>query len=841
VLWAVENVSSRVIVGSTPVSSKSGEKFVNSSQQQAANFWGAETFLRRFANVLTLTVAVMMVVTLGASTALAQAVPVIYGPLSPEQKAPGAATFTLTVYGTGFASDAVVKWNGAALTTTFVTAEKLTASVPAANVATAGTALVTVTNGTGTASNAQYFEIVKNGFTVAYSKIDYATDLTPNDVTTTEFTTSGHLDLAAATGNNTISVLLGNGTGAFPTHVQYAVPGNPYAIIHGDFNGDGNQDLATADQYSSQVSVLLGNGDGTFQGHVEYAGASGGAPVALATADVNGDGKLDLVVVNYKTNNVSVLLGNGDGTFQAHVEYATGNGPMGVAIGDLNGDGKLDLVVANSIDNTVSVLLGNGDGTFQAAVPYATANTPTCVVVGNFTTSDTLDVAIATSGGLASVLLGNGNGTLQNKVNYTIGLGAVAIAAADMNSSGKLSLITANETDNTTSLLVGNGNGTFKSESIFPTNGSPVGLAIGDFNENGKLDIAAVANTGNFASVQLDSLLTLSPTLNSFGTITSGDPSAAKTITLKNNGTTAYTMGTIATIGSYPTDFTIQSASTCPTTTSLAAGASCTFLNVFDPTLSEYANAQVQVTSSNGSMIAYQQTGTGNVPISMNPRTITFSGYQLVGTTSAAKTTTFTNVSGVPVTFTSLVLSGVNQNQFSQTSTCPGLLGNAPGTLAPGASCTSNIYFVPTESGGANVTAIYSGNFTVGRAGSLVSAEATAVSVTPKTLTFPSTVVNISSSPMTVTFQNAGSVALPLTGVWFTGSEPYFSQTNTCNYPNGSVAANSTCTFSVTFSPLTTGTFTATLNIGNSDPTGPQTVKLTGTGTAAPGNAVRLK
>ena len=807
---------------------------MNTSQQKVTKFLGAETVSRRFAKVLTLTLAAMIVVSLGASAALAQ-VPFLYGPLSPGQKAPGAATFTLTVYGTGFASDAVVDWNGTALTTTFKTAEELTASVPAADVATAGTALVTVKNGTGTVSNALYFEIVKNGFTAAFSKIDYATDVTPNDVTTTEFTSSGHLDLAAATGNNTVSVLLGTGTGTFGTKVQYAVPGNPYAIIHGDFNGDGKQDLATADQYSSQASILLGNGDGTFGAHEEYSSATGGAPVALATGDLNGDGKLDLVVVNYKANTVSILLGNGEGTFQTQVEYATGNGPMGVAVGDLNGDGKLDLVVANSIDNTVSVLLGNGDGTFQTAVPYATANTPTCVVLGNFGTTDTLDVAIATSGGLASVLLGNGNGTLQNKVNYTIGLGAVAIAAADLTSSGKLSLITANETDNTTSVLVSNGNGTFKAQSVFPTNGAPVGLAIGDFNQNGKLDIAAVDNTGNFVSVQLDSLLTLSPTINSFGTITSGDPSAAKTITLKNNGTTAYTMGTIATVGSSPTDF--SQTNTCPTqgTGTLAAGASCTFSNVFDPALSEFADAQVQITSG-GSMIAYQETGTGNVPIMMNPRTITFSGYQLVGTTSAAKTTTFTNESGVTVTFTSLILSGVNENQFSQTTTC-----NIPGTLAPGASCTSNIYFVPTVSGTASVTAIYNGDFTVGRAGTLVTAEATAVKVTPTSITFKSTADGATSTSV-VTFQNAGSVALPITSINFiNGTENYFSQTNTCNFPNGSVPANSSCTITVAFTPETVGTFTATMSIGNGDPTGPQQVKLTGTGTAAPGSAVRVK
>jgi hypothetical protein len=807
---------------------------VNTSQQHAANFQGAETFSRRFAKSLTLTLAVMVVVSLGASAALAQAVPVIYGPLSPGQKAPGSGTFTLTVYGTGFTSTAVVNWNGKPLTTTFVTAEKLTASVPNTDLTTAGTAQVTVSQG-AVSSNAEYFQIVKNGYTVAWNKADYTTDLTPNDVTTAQFTSSGHMDLATATGNNTISVLLGNGTGSFPTHVQYPVPGNPYAIIHGDFNGDGKQDLATVDQYSSQASVLLGNGDGTFQGHVEYAGASGGAPVALATADLNGDGHLDIVLVNFKTNNVSVLVGNGDGTFKTHVEYGTGNGPMGVAIGDLNGDGKLDLVVANSIDNTVSVLLGNGDGTFQTAVPYTTANTPTAVVVGNFTSTDTLDVAVCTSGKLASVLLGNGNGTLQNHKDYSIGAGAVAIAAADMSAAGKLSLITANETDNTTSVLVGNGDGTFKGESVFPTLGSPVGVAIADFNENGKLDIAAADNTGNVVSVQLDTLLVLSPTLNSFGTQTSGFSSAAKTITLHNYGTTAYTMGTITTVGTDPSDFVISSASTCPAAGgTVAAGGSCTFSNVFTPTASENANAQVVMTSSNGTAIAYQEIGTGNIPIMLSPRTQTFPT-TLLGTTAAAKTNTFTNESGVNIVFSKIDLEGVNQSDFTleSTSTCMTLPNM---TLAPGASCVSDVTFHPTmnPAGNETVTQVYYGNFTLVKQGLLINGEGTAVAVTPKSITFPTTKVG-STATSVVTFQNAGNTAMQITSANFVnGTANVFSiQSNTCGFvagSGGSVPANSTCTFTLAFAPTATGTQTASFQIGDADWTGPQKVSLSGTG-----------
>lgn len=64
--------------------------------------------------------------------------------ISPTSTPAGSATFTLTVNGSSFLSGASVLWNGGALTTTYVSGTKLTASVPAANVASSGVATITV-------------------------------------------------------------------------------------------------------------------------------------------------------------------------------------------------------------------------------------------------------------------------------------------------------------------------------------------------------------------------------------------------------------------------------------------------------------------------------------------------------------------------------------------------------------------------------------------------------------------------------------------------------------------------------------------------------------------------
>ena len=65
--------------------------------------------------------------------------------LAPASTNAGAA-FVLTVNGSNFSSNAVVNFNGAAQTTTFVSASQLTASIPAMAVSAAGTAVVSVTN-----------------------------------------------------------------------------------------------------------------------------------------------------------------------------------------------------------------------------------------------------------------------------------------------------------------------------------------------------------------------------------------------------------------------------------------------------------------------------------------------------------------------------------------------------------------------------------------------------------------------------------------------------------------------------------------------------------------------
>jgi hypothetical protein len=342
-------------------------------------------------------------------------------------------------------------------------------------------------------------------------KVDYVTGMAPWNAAVADFSGDHVQDLAVATDANTVSVLLGNGDGTFAAKTDFGTGALPTVAV-GDLNGDGAQDLATANWGANTVSVLLGNGDGTFQPKIDFA--TGSSPEELAVGDFNNDGKADLVTANSSANStrfssVSVLLGNGDGTFQAKTDYQIGDNQStySVAVGDFNNDGKADLATANSGTSTASVLLGNGDGTFKPKTDSSTGFAPMEVAVGDFNGDGKADLATANDSfpsGTVSVLLGNGNGTFAAKTDFAAGVGPNWVAVGDFDGNGKVDLVTANQYDNTASVLLGNGNGTFAAKMDLGTGSGPTSVNVGDFNHDGRVDLVTANHDTNTVSVLLN-------------------------------------------------------------------------------------------------------------------------------------------------------------------------------------------------------------------------------------------------------------------------------------------------------------------------------------------------
>jgi len=321
--------------------------------------------------------------------------------------------------------------------------------------------LAVVNAGPGTVS------ILLGGGTGSFgAATNFAVGSDPLSVRVGDFNGDGHLDLAVANWiSNSVSILLGDGTGSFGAATDFTVDSTagskPRSVAVGDFNGDGHPDLAlpiSAPRGSGpdSVSILLGDGTGSFGVATSFPVQNNAFPVAIG--DFNDDGSLDLAVPNSLSGTVSILLGDGVGRFGPTSNFTVGSSPDAVAVGDFNGDGHLDLAVAYG-STTVSILLGDGTGRFGAATDFTVGNAES-LAVGDFNGDGHLDLATANAGAeTVSVLLGNGTGSFGAATHFTVGShplfgGAVFVAVADFNDDGVLDLVTASSANNTVSILL---------------------------------------------------------------------------------------------------------------------------------------------------------------------------------------------------------------------------------------------------------------------------------------------------------------------------------------------------------------------------------------------------
>ena len=196
-----------------------------------------------------------------------------------------------------------------------------------------------------------------------------------------------------------ISILLGDGEGAFAAPDTLVVGASPTFVALADFDGDGTLDLAVTDAESPNISILFNTGDATFNGPAVFpAGPDGESPAQVAAADLNGDDHIDLAVTNPIDGSVSVLLNDGNGVFPSRTSYDARLVPQAVDVGDLDGDGDLDLAVANFGSSDVTVLLNRGDGSFVSAGPFPVIDGPLDLAIGDFDNDGLPDLAVPNLG-----------------------------------------------------------------------------------------------------------------------------------------------------------------------------------------------------------------------------------------------------------------------------------------------------------------------------------------------------------------------------------------------------------------------------------------------------------
>lgn len=548
---------------------------------------------------------------------------------------------------------------------------------------------------------------------------------------------------------------------------------SPYGAIVADLNRDGILDLATATCLTDNVTVFLGTGDGSLTAF--SFPSTGTCPRWIAARDLNNDGILDLATANVEDSAVSILLGNGDGTFRARTDFATGVWPHGIAVGDFNGDGLPDLVTANVGSDDVSLLLGQGGGLFSTRSDFPVADRPFQVVVGDFNADGEADVVTATQlSSVVSILLGRGDGTFGRLADVPTRRGLSSIAAGDFNGDGALDLVTANHIDGSASFLPGNGDGTFRPRIDLATATNPLQVAAADFDADGRLDFVTASERGG-GCMGCGGPLTLY--------LGHGDGTFSDSFRV---GGGAYPTG-IAT-GDFNADGSI------------------------DLAVSDAPNDAVTI---------FLQSGR----VTFDPGSLAFA-VQEPGTTSSPKIATVRSTGSFGVNISQVALAGVDADQFSiSADECSGA------SIPSGSSCAITVVFSPTRSGDKSASVVVHHDApdspdSLTLSGIGASTPSPEVSLSPNSVSFGDQAVDVTSDPRSVTLTNTGNADLTISAIELTNG-PIFEETNNCS---GLVASGASCTFSVTFTPLTTIDYTGSLTITDDAPGSPHSVTLSGSG-----------
>jgi glucose/arabinose dehydrogenase len=150
--------------------------------------------------------------------------------------------------------------------------------------------------------------------------VTYGVGAGPHSVRAGDVDGDGDVDLAVANElSSTISVLRGQGNGTFLAAVHYPGGPAPKGVAIADIDGDGLADLLSANTAGNYptccnpggdtLSLLINAGGGSFAAAQTYT--AGTTPFAIDTGDFDGDGDLDVVTANWHSHNVTLLRNDG--------------------------------------------------------------------------------------------------------------------------------------------------------------------------------------------------------------------------------------------------------------------------------------------------------------------------------------------------------------------------------------------------------------------------------------------------------------------------------------------------------------------------------------------------
>jgi len=297
------------------------------------------------------------------------------------------------------------------------------------------------------------------------------------------------------------------------TKTDAGLPGvTDYAFACGDYDGDGDLDVATIGGWWPGSAWLCRNDAGTLTvTDIELYGVSDGG--AVAWGDFDNDGDLDLATAGENPcaqERVVAIHTNGDILPYPLVDGGVGIQSGAIAWGDYDNDGDLDLAVVGSLDSApvTTICRNNGDGTFTPVDAGLTPILGNSVAWGDYDNDGDLDLVVAgqdDQGNHHTKLFRNDGGTFADTGAGLVGLSSAALAWGDYDNDGDLDLAVAGADGdwNYHATVYRNDAGAFTDIGAGLVGLYDGSLAWGDYDNDGDLDlaIAGYSDSGKTARI----------------------------------------------------------------------------------------------------------------------------------------------------------------------------------------------------------------------------------------------------------------------------------------------------------------------------------------------------
>jgi len=312
-------------------------------------------------------------------------------------------------------------------------------------------------------------------------------------------------------------------SGALVEAARLATGEGPYDVIIHDIDGDGDNDIIVGERVADQVSIFFSDGDG--HGYVREHFATVPDAREIALGDFDADGQMDIAVAGSRLQ----LHLNDGGRFTRGQSLSLGGQLQNVAAGDFDGNGRDDLLLTQVASRTVHVLLADENGRFTTETDSGrhqalTADfTPNVVAAADVDADGHLDLIISGRAATRATLLrGTGHGDFLRQQLFSDVDSVSALAVGDLDRDGRNDLVVTRHIQGIATLFRGHG------EQPFDQNAE---LVLGGVNGAAILDREATGSARVLVSdIQRRQIHVLAATMHDFALVTSVPVSAVPSL-----------------------------------------------------------------------------------------------------------------------------------------------------------------------------------------------------------------------------------------------------------------------------------------------------------------------